>query len=345
MKKQWVSMLAGLSVAASLMAGCGGQKEAAATDAAKTEVAKTEAGKTEAAQGEASKEAPAGEERVFAMVTYSMAEEFGVDVVKGAQEKCDEIGNIKLVYPDSAGDMQKNIAIVEDLITQKVDAICIAPVDADAIVPYLDKARAEGITVVNWDIETDAEVDAKVLTDNFYGGALGAEYLVERMGTEGTVLIVDDLESVTSTYERNKGFEDKLTEIAPNVKVIRQLSSGTRDTHRSTVENMLQAYPDITGIFCPDGDRTLGAYIACQANSRQDVLIAGYDATPEQLEIMLQDGPDCNMICATALHPDRLGSIAVDVANKILNGETVEEVTYSEVDLMKATEAEKWVAE
>lgn len=344
MKKQWVSVLLGFALTASLLAGCG-QKETAAPDTAKTEAAKTEAGKTEAAQGEASKAAPAGEERVFAMVTYSMAEEFGVDVVKGAQAKCDEIGNIKLVYPDSAGDMQKNIAIVEDLITQKVDAICIAPVDADAIVPYLDKARAEGITVVNWDIETDAEVDAKVLTDNFYGGALGAEYLVERMGTEGTVLIVDDLESVTSTYERNKGFEDKLTEIAPNVKVIRQLSSGTRDTHRSTVENMLQAYPDITGIFCPDGDRTLGAYIACQANGRQDVLIAGYDATPEQLEIMLQDGPDCNMICATALHPDRLGSIAVEVADKILNGETVDEVIYSEVDLMKASEAEKWVTE
>ena len=74
-------------------------------------------------------------------------------------------------------------------------------------------------------------------------------------------------------------------------------------------------------------------------------MIAGYDATPEQLEIMLKDGPDCNMICATALHPDRLGSLSVEIANKILDGEEVEEVTYSEVDLMKATEAENWVTE
>ncbi len=287
----------------------------------------------------------AEEKRTIAVVTYSLAEEFGVDVIKGAEAKAEELGNIEIVYPDAAGDMQKSIAIVEDMTTQGVDAICISPVDASATIPYIEKAREAGIAVVNWDIEMDTEVDGKVLTDNFEGGAMGADYLVEKMGDKGTVLIVDDLESVTSTYERNKGFEDRLKEIAPDVKVIRQLSSGTRDTHRSTVENMLQAYPEITGIFCADGDRTLGAYVACEANDRKDVLIAGYDATPEQLEIMLKDGPDCNLICATALHPDKIGSLSVEIANKILDGEEVEEVTYSEVDLMKATEAENWVTE
>ncbi len=338
MKKRMVS-IAALMALAMVMAGCSGGKETAETQQAEAGGETT----TEAA-GETSAEA-SGEEKTIAVVTYSLAEEFGVDVVKGATAKAEELGGINIVYPDAAGDMQKSIAIVEDLTTQGVDAICIAPVDADAIIPYIDKAREAGIVVVNWDIETQAEVDAKVLTDNFEGGAMGADYLVEKMGKEGTVLIVDDLESVTSTYERNKGFEDRLKEIAPDVKVIRQLSSGTRDTHRSTVENMLQAYPEITGIFCPDGDRTLGAYIACQANNRQDVLIAGYDATPEQLEIMLADGPECNMICATALHPDRLGALSVELADKILKGEEVEPVTYSEIDLMKATEAEKWVTE
>ena len=269
------------------------------------------------------------------MITYSLAEEFGVDVLNGAQEKAAELG-ANIVYQDPAADAQKCVAIMEDLITQKVDAICIAPVDADAIVPYIDKAREAGIVVVNWDIETQAEVDAKVLTDNFAGGAMGADYLVEKMGTEGKVLIVTDLESVTSTYERNKGFIDRMAEIAPNVEIIEQLSSGTRDTHRTTVENMLQAYPDITGIFCADGDRTLGAYVACQANNRQDVLIAGYDATPEQKEIMQKDGADCNMICATNLHPDNLGKVSTEIAYKILQGEEVDAVTMSPIDLMTA---------
>ena len=335
MKKRILCGLMGLVLVSGILCACSSETGTEQAGAAESSA------KTEAASGGVPADGSGGG-RTIAVVCYSMAEEFGVDVIKGAEEKAEEIGNTKIVFPDAAGDMQKSIAIIEDLTTQGVDAICVSPVDASAVIPYIEKAREAGIVVVNWDIETTAEVDAKILTDNVYGGALGADYLVERMGNEGTVLIVEDLESVTSTYERNKGFADRLQEIAPNVKIVRQLSSGTRDTHRSTVENMLQAYPEITGIFCPDGDRTLGAYIACEANNRKDVLIAGYDATPEQLEIMLKDGPECNMICATALHPDRLGSLSVEVADKILNGEKVEPVIYSEVDLMKAAEAGKW---
>ena len=324
MKKKLMSALLVTAMIGVMVSGCGSKK-------AESSVApEKEAASADTAEAEAAEDA-----YTIAMITYSLAEEFGVDVLNGAQEKAAELG-ANIVYQDPAGDAQKCVAIMEDLITQKVDAICIAPVDADAIVPYIDKAREAGIVVVNWDIETQAEVDAKVLTDNFAGGAMGADYLVEKMGTEGKVLIVTDLESVTSTYERNKGFIDRMAEIAPNVEIIEQLSSGTRDTHRTTVENMLQAYPDITGIFCADGDRTLGAYVACQANNRQDVLIAGYDATPEQKEIMQKDGADCNMICATNLHPDNLGKVSTEIAYKILQGEEVDAVTMSPIDLMTA---------
>ena len=57
----------------------------------------------------------AEEKRTIAVVTYSLAEEFGVDVIKGAEAKAEELGNIEIVYPDAAGDMQKSIAIVEDM--------------------------------------------------------------------------------------------------------------------------------------------------------------------------------------------------------------------------------------
>lgn len=237
MKTKQVGLLMAAVMAVSMIAGCGGSKEASTATDTSNEAAADQ-------QENASEDG----KYTIAMITYSLAEEFGVDVLTGAQEKAAELG-VNLVYQDPAADMQKDIAIMEDLITQGVDAICIAPVDAQAIAPYIEQAREKGVVVVNWDIETQAEVDAKVLTDNFEGGALGAEYLVEKMGTQGKVLVVSDLESVTSTYERNKGFEDKMAEIAPDVEIVEQLSSGTRDTHRATIENMLQAHPDITGIF------------------------------------------------------------------------------------------------
>lgn len=223
MKKRILCGLTAMAMAAALLAGCGG------SDDKKTEApeAKTEA-QSEASQAGAdavteavtkADEAGGDGDYTIAMITYSLAEEFGVDVIDGAQAKADELG-VELVYMDPAGDMQKDISIMEDLISQGVDAICIAPVDADAIEPYIDQARAAGIVVVNWDIETQAEVDAKVLDNNAGGGAMDADYLVEKMGKEGKVLIVSDLESVTSTWERILGFEDRLKEIAPDIEII-----------------------------------------------------------------------------------------------------------------------------
>jgi len=277
-----------------------------------------------------------GSELNIAVLPYSMAEEFGVDIVDGAKAKAEELGGISVVSPDPAADMQKEIAIFEDLIQQGVDAICVAPIDADAIKPYIEKARNAGIVVVDYDIETAAEVDAKVLADNKAGGALAAEKLIDKMGKEGTILLVSDLPGVTTTEERISGFREKVEEIAPDVKFIDQLSSGTRDTHRTTVENMLQAYPEITGIFAPDGDRTLGAYTACKANNRSDVLIAGYDATGEQIEVMKNDGESCNLICSVALYPKKIGATALETAYKLLQGEIIEDVVWTELGLLEA---------
>lgn len=168
MKTKQVGLLMAAVMAVSMIAGCGGSKEASTATDTSNEAAADQ-------QENASEDG----KYTIAMITYSLAEEFGVDVLTGAQEKAAELG-VNLVYQDPAADMQKDIAIMEDLITQGVDAICIAPVDAQAIAPYIEQAREKGVVVVNWDIETQAEVDAKVLTDNFEGGALGAEYLVEK---------------------------------------------------------------------------------------------------------------------------------------------------------------------
>ena len=199
--------------------------------------------------------------------------------------------------------------------------------------------------LVDYDIDTEAQCDAKVLSDNAAGGAMAADYLVQEMGTEGKVLILTEVPGVTTAEERIAGFKDRMAEIAPNVEMVEQLSNGTRDTHRATTENMLQAHPDITGIFCFMGDNSLGAYTACKTNNRQDVLIAGYDATPEQLDIMKNDGPDCNLICSVALYPKKIGYVALETAYNILEGEEISDVVWTELGLLTAKDADSFEAE
>jgi ribose transport system substrate-binding protein len=273
---------------------------------------------TQAPEEEATEEA--AEPYKVAVLVWSMAEEFGVDVITGAQNAADKLG-VEMMYPDPAGDMQKEIAIIEDLIQQDVDAVAIAPVDAEAVVPYVDKMREAGIVVVNWDIITEAECDAYIAADNYKGGQVSAENFLEKHGPEGTVLIIDDVPGVTTAEERTAGFEDYLAEHAPDIEIIHQLSTGTRDTHRATIENMMTAYPQISGIFCFMGDLAIPAYNVMQTLGRDDVLIAGYDATPEQLEIMLNDGEDCQLISSVALYPKNIGRVAMETAYGLLTGE------------------------
>ena len=331
MRKKLISMLLCTAMAVTMLAGCGsGKEETASSDAeAKSEEAEAEEGETK-------------DGYTIAVLAWSQAEECGVDIITGAEEKAAELGNVTVVKPDPAGDMQKEIAILEDLIQQGVDAICVAPVDADAIVPYIDKVREAGIVLVDYDVETEAECDAKVLSDNKAGGAMAADQLVAKMGTEGKVLVLTEVPGVTTAEERIAGFEERMAEIAPDVEIVEQLSSGTRDTHRATTENMLQAHPDITGIFCFMGDNSLGAYTACKTNNRQDVLIAGYDATGEQIEIMLNDGPDCNLISSVALYPKKIGATALETAYKILEGETIDDVVWTELGMLTAEEADSF---
>ena len=272
----------------------------------------------------------------IAILAWSMAEEFGVDVINGAKAKAEELGNIRIIHPDPAGDMAKEISILEDLIQQKVDAIVVAPVDANAIIPYTKKVMDAGIVLVNYDIETSGSVSAKVLSDNKAGGSMAADYLVSRMGKTGKVLILTEVPGVTTAEERIAGFKERMSEIAPQVEFIEQLSNGTRDTHRATTENMLQAYPDIDAIFCFMGDNTLGAYTACKANNRQDILISGYDATKEQYDIMAADGTNCNLISSVALYPSRIGALSLETAYNILEGKEVDKIIWTELGLLRA---------
>lgn len=332
MKKLIVATLV-LMLLLSLAACAGGATEDQSSDTATEDTATTVdvSAETEDTAGETE------ESYKVAVLVWSMAEEFGVDVITGAQNAADKLG-IEMMYPDPAGDMQKEIAIIEDLIQQNVDAVCIAPVDAEAAVPYIDMMREAGIIVVDWDIETEAECDAYIMSDHYKGGQVSAELFLENHGSEGTVLIIDDVPGVTTAEERNAGFDDYLTENAPEITIIHQLSSGTRDTHRATIENMMTAYPEISGIFCFMGDLAIPAYNVMKTLGRDDVLIAGYDATPEQLEIMLNDGEDCQLISSVALYPKNIGRLAMETAYGLLTGELESGVRIESVNGMLTPE-------
>lgn len=265
------------------------------------------------------------------LLTYSLAEEFGVDTLRGAERTAEKVG-MKIIAPDPSGDLQKQISQLEDFIQQKVDAVIISPIDGGGIVPYVKEARKAGIKIINYDIEAATEVEAKVLSDNKEGGRMSARHLVGTVGEKAKVLILSDNPGVITAMERIDGFKEIMAQ-HPGIKLVEQISNGTRDTHQKTTENMLTAHPDIDAIFCFDGDHTLGAYAALQGLGNKKTLIAGYDASPEQIAIMKKEGAKCQIISSVALFPKAIGRIAVDTCNRVLSGEKITGVVYTDIGL------------
>lgn len=276
------------------------------------------------------------------LLTYSLGEEFGVDTLSGMQKVADAQG-WSLEAPDPAGDLQKQISQLEDMIQKKMDVVVIAPIDASAIVPYLQEAKDAGVKIVNYDIIAETDIcDAVIAADNVGGGASAAKELAEAIGGKGKVLVLTDNPGVVCIDERCKGFTDYITENYPDIELVEQVSNGTRDTHQKTTENMLTAHADLAGIFAPDGDHTLGAYAACKQMERTEVKVMGYDASPEQVTIMEQDGPDGILLGSVAQFPIMLGRVCGETTIKVLNGETIEDTIYVEIGLAMANDIENF---
>ena len=206
-------------------------------------------------------------------------------------------------------DLSKQLADVEDFIVRGIDVLIISPVDSQA-----------GIKVITVDVPAKGvEVTSHIGTDNFTGGQRAAELMGKVLDGKGQVAIID-YPTVQSVVSRIEGFKDGL-EAYPDIEIVSQQTGITRAEALAVSQNMLQANPDIDGIFGFGDDAALAASVAVQAANLQDqVKVIGFDGMQEAREAV-----DSNpvMVGVIQQYPDEIGRQAVQTAVKIMKGETV----------------------
>jgi ribose transport system substrate-binding protein len=173
---------------------------------------------------------------------------------------------------------------IENFIVDRVTAIVVCPCDSKSIGTSVQAANRAGIPVFTADIAVLAEGAAVVshtASDNVAGGRLAAEALARALGGHGSVAIIDHPE-VESVIERVHGFEQELA-TRPDMQLVAKLSGhGTKEAAFRTAEDILQAHPDLDGIFAINDDSALGALAAVEKAGRLGrVMIVGFDAVPE----------------------------------------------------------------
>ncbi|KGJ10184.1 sugar ABC transporter substrate-binding protein (plasmid) [Paracoccus versutus] len=217
-------------------------------------------------------------------------------------------------------DLNKQLADVEDFIVKGVDVIVISPVDSQGVMAAIAKADAAGIKVVTVDVPAaDAKVTSHIGTDNYTGGVKAGELMAEVLGGKGKVAIID-YPTVQSVVARVEGFR-KALEAHPEIEIVAQQTGITRAEALAVAQNMLQANPDISGIFGFGDDAALAAAVAVKSAGLQDqVKVIGFDGMEEA-----RNAVDTNPVMAGVIQqfPDQMGKTAVDTAAMVIEGQDV----------------------
>lgn len=221
-------------------------------------------------------------------------------------------------FQDASGDANKQLSQVQDFITKKVDAIVIAPTNSAGSKSMVELADQAGIPVFTMDIKSDGDVVSHIATDNYKGGELAAQYLIDNILTDktGTAAVITYSE-IESCVDREKGFTEYLEKNAPDIKVVDiQNYSGDQQKAADVMQNMLLKYDNIDAVFCVGDPAAIGALSSVTAAGK-DTKIIGYDGNPEGVAEIKKGG---NWVADVAQDPAAIGKTTMEAVEQYLNG-------------------------
>lgn len=193
--------------------------------------------------------------------------------------------DVEVVVLDAGGDVARQIAQMEDLIQQEVDAIIIWPTNGEAVIPAVRKAHSAGIPVVVTNSNIAEQGFDFVASfsgpDNVTQGARAAEIMCDKfkdMGieSEARVVQISGQPGYTTAIERQKGFDDRLPEVCPDVTLVEtQPGDWNREKSQQVMEAFLVKYDDIDGVYAGDDNMGVGALNAAKAAGREGIIFVG----------------------------------------------------------------------
>jgi ribose transport system substrate-binding protein len=232
-----------------------------------------------------------------------------------------------------AADADSQAQQIEQVISEKPDALVVLPQDGAALTPVAQKAEAAGIPVVNVDrlfTQPDAAT-ATILGDNYQIGVLAADYVADELKCEGNVVEIQGLAGISVTEERTKGFADELKKKCPDggIEVIAQQPGDFNpDTGLKVMENILQAQDSIDAVYTHDDDMAQGVVQAIRNAGRDDeMFLTGVGGSQDAMEQIKEGG----LYRATFLYNPNMAASAVNMARLIALGEGFPELVPPEV--------------
>lgn len=236
-----------------------------------------------------------------------------------------------LITRDPALDAVRQTQQIYDLIDEGVEAIFVAPVDFEKIIPAIEYGRKKGIRIILVDTEIYDEslADCIVVSDNYYAGVLSAEYLL-RKKAEGKILIFEH-PTTKSSNDRVEGFIDTIKGNG-NFEIVDRLDyAGQLEIAMPLMIDELKKGTDFDVVFSINDVGALGVMAALKDYGRLDgICVLGVDGAPEAKSMIKEK----IMLATSAQYPSEIGQNAVNQLYNMIDGRPVEKKIKVSINLI-----------
>ncbi len=269
-------------------------------------------------------QAPAQPPLTIAYITNGNTNE-GWTLINNGAERAGQAAGVRLIkVAAERGELSRQLAIVEDMISRRVNAIAIAPVDSAGIAPAINRALAAGIPVIAVDTGiTGARITSYVATDNVRAAVVQGRWTGEQVRDGDTVIYITGDQSQSTGRERRSGFLQGLNEVRRNVRVVEVSTTWDQTMAQNGVEAALRSHRNARVIASAWDGGALGARAAMLSAGLRagSIQIVGFDGSPGGLMMMRQGWMQANV----AQMLSRIGQVGVETAVAAARGQTVPE--------------------
>lgn len=230
----------------------------------------------------------------------------------------------ELIIQDAAGDQNKQMNDVADMINQGCDVICISAINSEGVRATLEACKEADIPVIafNTAVKNPELVRCTIVSDNKAAGRLCAQALAEALGGKGKV--VEITYSTTEVcYDRQVGFEEELKNYQ-DIEIIqtKDVEKAKSDYSQPVMVDFINANPVIDGVFTINDPTARGAIAALKEAGRLDtVKVVAVDGSDEGKNFIRAG----EMVASAAQDPAGIGAACINAAYRLLAGEAVEE--------------------
>jgi ribose transport system substrate-binding protein len=254
----------------------------------------------------------------IAVVVSTLNNPWFVVLGETAKARAIELGYDATIF-DSQNDTAKEAAHFENLIAGGYKAVLFNPTDSQGSIVNVEKAKAAGVPVfcIDREINSTNAATSQMLSDSYSCCVKLGQHFVKTVGKEGEYAELLGILGDNNTRNRSMGFHS-VVDRYPGLKMVAQ-QSGEFDRAKGleVMESILQAHPNIKGVFCGNDAMALGAYQALVSAGKADqVKVFGFDGADDVVKSIAE-----GKIVATGMQfPKRMARMSAEFADEYIKG-------------------------